>query len=112
MKRAPLLALCLAGCLPVEIPQNPPKHALTLPQADGRGQVVHRDPHDYMVSRMMTSHGFEMRVTRLGRDFDYSEGVVAKKVAETFCAGFNRQMGPALARFSQPNAWVFGGDCA
>ena len=44
VKRAPALVLCLAGCLPIEIPDNPPKTPLTLPLADGRGVVVHRAP--------------------------------------------------------------------
>lgn len=113
MKRALALTLALAGCLPADIPQNRADGPLTLPLADGRGRVVHRDPFDYSVSRTQTAHGFEFRVTRMGRDFDYSEGLTAKKAAEAFCAQFNRGFSAtAMGRFSQPNSWVFDGDCA
>jgi len=111
--RSLALLMALAGCLPVEIPQNPQKTAMTLPQVDGRASVITRSPHDYSVSRTQTAHGFEFRVTRLGRDFDYAEGGVAKKAAEVWCQQFNRSFSAtAMGRFSQPNAWVFDGDCA
>lgn len=113
MKRALPLLMVLAGCLPVEIPQNPPKVPLTLPLVDGRGSVVTRAPHDYRIARTQTAHGFEFRVTRLGRNFDYSEGLLAKKAAEAWCQQYNRSFSTtALGRFSLPNAWVFDGDCA
>lgn len=113
MKRALLLTLALSGCLPADIPQNRATAPLTLPLADARGKVVHRAPFDYSVSRTQTAHGFEFRVTRMGRDFDYSEGLTAKKAAEAFCAEFNRGFSAtAMGRFSQPNSWVFNGDCA
>jgi hypothetical protein len=113
MKRALLLTLALAGCLPTGIPQNRAGMPMTLPVIDGRASVVTRAPRDYSVSRTQTTHGFEFRVTRLGRDFDYSEGVMAKKAAEAWCQKFNRSFSAsAMGRFSQPNAWVFDGDCA
>lgn len=113
MKRALPFLMALAGCLPIEIPQTPSKAPLSLPLVDGRPSVVTRAPYDYQISRTATAHGFEFRVTRIGRDFDYSEGLTAKKAALAWCQQFNRDFGAtAMARFSQPNAWVFDGDCA
>ncbi len=113
MKAALALPLILAACMPQDVPVKPDHTPLTLPLADGRPAVVYREPRNYNVSRTQTSHGFEFRVTRLGRDFDYSEGLLARKVAETFCQGYNRAFSArAIAHFSQPNAWVFNGDCA
>lgn len=109
-----LFPLVLGACLPADMPARPgPQGAMTLPPVDGQSRVFRRDPHDYSISRTQTSHGFELRVTRMARDFDYSEGLLAKKVAEDFCGSFNRGLSPrAMARFSQPNSWVFDGDCA
>ena len=113
MKRAPVLAVLLAGCLPADAPHTAPAVPMTLPLADGRADTVLVPPFTYVVSRQPKPHGFEMRVTRDGRDFDYSEGLLAKRAAEAWCAKYNRSLAPrARAHFSVPNAWVFDGDCA
>lgn len=85
---------------------------MTMPPADGRAHPVKVGLQRFVLNRRMKD-SMELRVTRIeGRDLDYSEGVLAKKAAEAYCAGFNRWLDPAaMGRFSLPNAWVFGGDC-
>jgi hypothetical protein len=111
MKRFLPLILA-AACAPQAAPLRPDHSPLSLPPIDGQPVVVHRAPSDYALSRTQTSHGFEMRVTRLGRDFTQGEERIARGVAEIYCAAYNRKPAPGVARFSQPNAWVLAGDCA
>lgn len=88
---------------------------LTMPPADGRDAKVTVDSWTYVINRQArgTPPKVDLRVTRFdGRDLDYSDGRIAKRAAEAYCAGFNRSLDPsALGRFSVPNSWVFKGDC-
>lgn len=106
--RAVPLGLMLSACVQTAGVPTP----LTMPPADGRGQVVTATSQDFVVSRR-ANPTVTLRVTRVnGPDLDYSEGVVAKRAAQAYCASFNRALDPAaLGRYSLPNAWVFGGDC-
>ena len=102
-----LVVLVCAGC-GREVPQGP----ATMPPADGRAQRVPLGAQSFVVNRQRkTTMG--LRITRVdGRDLDYSDGALAKRVASAYCEGFRRSLDPAaMARFSAPNAWVFGGDC-
>jgi len=45
-------------------------------------------------------------------DLTYSDGLLAKRVAEDYCARYNRPLNPvAYGTFSNPNAWLFEGGC-
>jgi hypothetical protein len=84
----------------------------TMPPADGRPQTVQLGPQSFIVNRQIKTT-MNLRITRLnGPDLDYSDGALAKRVATSYCATYRRRLDPAaMARFSAPNAWVFGGDC-
>ena len=108
--------LALGGCMDSNTAGIAPSTTpLTMPPADGRDAVVKLDVADFVVNRQARGAPAQvgLRVTRLdGRDLDYSEGRVAKRAADAYCAGFNRSLDPAaMGRFSLPNAWVFDGDC-
>ena len=104
-----IAGLLLSACVDTVAPQTVP---LTRPLADGRAQAVRIGPQSFVVNRRALDQ-VGLRVTRVeGRDLEYSEGAIAKKAAEAYCAGFHRRLDPAaIGRFSLPNAWVFGGDC-
>lgn len=88
---------------------------LTLPPADGQDAKVRLDSADYVVNRRMRGEParITLKVTGLDRrDLGYSDGRVAKRAVEAYCAGFNRSLDPAaMGRFALPNAWIFDGDC-
>jgi hypothetical protein len=87
---------------------------MTMPPPDGRAQVVEVGPRRFVVNRRASpTQPIALRVTRVGgRDLTYSDGLIAKKAVEAYCASFNRPLDPsAMGRFSTPNSWVFGGDC-
>ncbi len=104
--------LALASCV-----EPLPLLPLALPAADGRAeQVVIGDGFRYVVNRQTLQQaqgGVVMRITRASApELDYSDGLTAKKVAEAYCAGFNRSLNPsAYGRFSAPASWVFGWGC-
>jgi hypothetical protein len=101
--------LLLSACVETRAPIVAP---MTLPLADGRAQAVKVGLQSFVVNRQ-AKEAIGLRVTRVdGRDLDYSEGALAKKAAEAYCASYHRRLDPAaMGRFSLPNAWVFGGDC-
>jgi len=89
---------------------------MTLPPADGRVETVQHDLYSYQIARqtLEQSQGkVFLRVNRVnGPDMDYSEGQIAKDVAEAYCGRYNRQINPvAYGMFSAPGAWVFEGGC-
>lgn len=108
LARSALICLILQACSQTESAPQP----LTMPPADGRAQVVRISSQNFVVSRRANT-GVTLRVTRIeGRDLDYSEGLLAKKAAVAYCAIFLRHFDPAaMGHFSQPNSWLFGGDC-
>lgn len=106
--RGAVICLMLQACgQTTSVPQP-----LTMPPADGRAQIVKLSPKSFVVSRRANT-GVTLRVTRIdGRDLDYSDGLLAKRAAAAYCATFNRPLDPAaMGHFSQPNAWLFDGDC-
>ncbi|OZA01640.1 MAG: hypothetical protein B7Y02_17410 [Rhodobacterales bacterium 17-64-5] len=112
MRFVPVAALCLilAACVPNGSADLP----MTMPPPDGRGQTVKVSSRSFVVNRRVSQGQPAMlRVTRLnGRDLDYSDGLMAKKAAEAYCASYNRPLDPsAMGRFSAPNSWLFSGDC-
>ncbi|MGV8986703.1 MAG: hypothetical protein ACOH2H_10495 [Cypionkella sp.] len=105
------LGLMLQACA-----QPGPPTPLTMPPADGRAEAVSVSPAHFFVNRRERGEarpGVYLRVVRVnGRDMTYSDGLLAKKVVEAYCATYYRRIDPrALGRFSTPNAWVFDGDC-
>ncbi|MBC7476610.1 MAG: hypothetical protein H7317_00770 [Pseudorhodobacter sp.] len=116
-----LLALCLALAACDSLPASfkrppPPPPPLTLPPADGRQAVLYNDGFDYVVNYQSLAQAREKVFLRVARnsapDLTYSDGLLAKRVAEAYCARYNRPLNPAAyGTFSQPNAWLFEGGC-
>lgn len=113
-------ACLLAACddLPASFRAPPPPPVpLTLPAADGRAaQIIIGDGFRYVVTRQALEQakgGVMIRITRASApELTYSDGLTAKKVAEAYCAGFNRALSPsAFGRFSNPASWVFEWGC-
>lgn len=90
---------------------------LTMPLADGRAaEVIVGDGYRYVVNQQgleQAQGGVFLRVTRASApELDYSDGLTAKKVAEAYCAGFNRRPHSAsYGKFSAPASWLFEGGC-
>ena len=102
--------LALSACATV------PPQPMTLPPADGRAESVLHEAYRYDVGRRdmaeARGEGF-LRVTRAGGpDLDYSDGLVAKRVAEAYCGHYNRSLDPvAYGMFSAPASWIFEVGC-
>ena len=104
------LGLALSACATV------PPQPMTLPPADGRAESVLHAAYRYEVGRRdmeVARGGRFLRVTRArGPDLDYSDGLVARRVAEAYCGQYNRSLDPvAYGMFSAPASWIFEGDC-
>jgi hypothetical protein len=90
---------------------------MTLPIADGRAQEISiGDGYRYVVNQQALEQAYGkvfLRVTRAtAPEMDYSEGLTASKVAEAYCAGYNRRVDPgAYGKFSVPASWLFEGGC-
>lgn len=110
------LPSCLAALLALAACDGP-KGPLTLPPADGRAaQIIIGDGFRYVVNRQALEQakgGVMIRVTRAtAPELTYSDGLTAKKVAEAYCAEFNRGLNPsAYGQFSTPASWVFEWGC-
>lgn len=113
-----LLALSACDNLPPSFKRPPPPpQPLTLPPADGRQAVLYRDGFNYVVNYQgldQSRLNVFLRVARASApDLTYSDGFLAKEVAEAYCADYHRALNPgAYGTFSQPNAWLFEGGCA
>lgn len=98
-------------------PLPPPPLPLALPPADGRtAQIMIGDGYTYLVlyQRLDQARGkVYLRISRqTAPELDYSDGLVAKRVAQSYCGQYNRPLNPvAGGKFSQPNAWMFEGGC-
>ena len=105
-----VLGMMVTACAPDVTP-------LTLPAADGREAViVIGDGFRYVVnyqSSQQARGGVFLRITRASApEFGYSDGLVAKNVAEAYCEGYNRDLNPvAYGQFSLPASWMFEGGC-
>ena len=106
-----MFGLALTACSP---PNTAP---MTLPPADGRAaRIIIGDGYRYLVNYQGLAQArgkVFLRVTRATPpELDYSDGLVAKKVAQAYCAGFNRDLNPvAFGQFSAPASWMFEGGC-
>lgn len=114
------VVLTMAGCdeLPASFRAPPlPPVPLTQPAADGRAaQIIIGDGFRYIVNRQALAQakgGVMIRITRAtAPELTYSDGLTAKKVAEAYCAGFNRVLNPsAYGQFSNPASWIFEWGC-
>lgn len=107
-----VLLVALSACGAVA-----PPRPMTMPAADGRAADVSiGDGFRYVVNQQALGQSLEgviLRVTRASApELGYSDGVTAKKVAEAYCAGFNRGLNPvAYGKFSAPASWLFEGGC-
>jgi hypothetical protein len=94
-----------------------PPRPLTLPAADGRAARLYGgDGFYYIVNYQGLEQAGGKIVLRVTRDsapeLTYSDGLVAKRVAETYCNGYNRVLNPsAFGQFSTPASWVFEWGC-
>ncbi len=116
MRRGPgaaVVLLVLSAC-GAPLPPGP----LTLPPADGRAaEVGIGDGFRYVVNLQGLDQALGdvfLRVTRgSAPELGYADGLVAKKVAEAYCAEYNRKLDPAAyGKFSAPASWLFEGGCA
>lgn len=88
-----------------------------MPAADGRAADVSiGDGYRYVVNRQALGQSLEGVVLRVSRasapELGYVDGLTAKKVAQAYCAGFNRKLNPvAYGKFSAPASWMFEGGC-
>lgn len=94
-----------------------PPVPLPMPPADGKPIAMHYGAYDFQVtlqSLAQADGGIVMRVARTnGPALDYSDGKIAKTVAEGYCASRGRGLNPAAyGMFSAPGSWVFEGGCA
>ena len=112
-----LIAVALSACddLPDSFKRSLPS-PLTLPPADGRQAIIYRDGFDYVVNYQALAQsrlGVFLRIARNSApDLTYSDGLLAKHVAEDYCARYNRPLNPvSYGTFSTPNAWLFEGGC-
>lgn len=114
IQRRRLWLLCCGFLAACNAPELQP---LTLPPADGRAaEIVIGDGFRYVVNYQgldQSLGGVFLRVTRATPpEMDYSDGLTAKKVAQGYCAGFNRRLNPvAYGKFSTPASWLFEGGC-
>ena len=112
MMRICAVFIALSACV---APDDTPR-PLTLPPPDGRILTVVREPwpYDVSVQAMAQAQGhLSLRVTRRGgAELDYSDGYIARQVAEDFCGQYNRKLNRnAFGMFSAPASWVFEGGC-
>lgn len=83
-----------------------------MPLAASGPVVVERDGASFMVDLQPVSGGAELSVARDGAAFGYDEGLLAKRVAQDFCATRGGSVDTsAFGRF-QAGLWVFDGGCA
>ena len=95
-----LLTACVA-------PGNRP-----MPLAASGPVAVSQDGAGYIVDMQPTTTGAQMLVTADAGPMGMDQGLTAKRVAETFCAGRGSRVAPsALGRFSA-GSWLFNGGCA
>ncbi len=79
--------------------------------ASGPAAVVH-DGVSYVVDLQPVAGGAEMAVSRDGAAFGYDEGLLAKRVAEDFCATRGGRVDEAAFGRFRSGLWVFDGGCA
>lgn len=83
-----------------------------MPLAASGPVAVSHDGLGYLVDLQPTGAGAQMMVTADVGAMGMDQGLTAKRVAETFCAGRGSRLDPrALGRFSA-GMWQFNGGCA
>ena len=118
-----LVCMVFAGLLSAcEVPPSfirppPPPQPLTMPPADGRAHIiVPGDGFRYVVNQQGLEQARGNVVLRVARvsapELTYSDGLIAKKIAQAYCAEFNRVVNAsAFGMFSAPSSWLFEGGC-
>ncbi len=98
------IAVALSACgAPVSRP---------MPLAASGPVAIGRDGVPYVVDLQPVAGGAEMAVSRDGTAFGYDEGLLAKRVAEDFCATRGSKVDPAAFGRFRSGLWVFDGGCA
>ena len=83
-----------------------------MPLAESGPVAVAHQGAGYIVDLQPTSAGAQMLVSSDAGAMGNDQGLVAKRVAESFCATRGGRVDPrALGRFQQ-GAWLFDGGCA
>ena len=105
MKHWPIIAAAtLTGCVA--------SGTRPMPLAASGPSSVTRDGMAFIVDLQPVAGGAEMVVSREGAAFGYDEGLLAKRVAEDFCAARGASVDPAaFGRFAS-GQWLFDGGCA
>jgi hypothetical protein len=98
------IALSLSACgAPVSRP---------MPLAASGPVAITHDGASFIVDLQPVTGGAEMSVARDGAALGYDEGLLAKRVAEDFCAARGAKVDPAaFGRFAS-GQWLFDGGCA
>lgn len=115
---APRTCLALTPLAILAACAEPSTAPLTMPPATGTPIRVQVGAVSYVVTRARASElpdGEALRVYRTHQPgFDYSEGLVAKTIAETYCGTYNRGLDPRTQGIFEPlgNDWLFPGGCA
>ena len=83
-----------------------------MPLAASGPVAVSHDGLGYLVDLQPTGAGAQLTVAADSPAMTMDQGLTAKRVAETFCAGRGSRLDPrALGRFSA-GIWQFNGGCA
>lgn len=83
-----------------------------MPLAASGPVAISQDGVAYIVDLQPTTSGAQMTVSAEAGALGMDQGLVAKRVAEGFCAGRGAGVDPrALGRFVA-GSWVFDGGCA
>ena len=105
MKHWPIIAAAtLGGCVA--------SGTRPMPLAASGPVAVTRDGASFIVDLQPVSGGAELTVARDGAAFGYDEGLLAKRVAEDFCATRAARLDPAAFGRFTAGQWQFDGGCA
>jgi hypothetical protein len=105
MKHWPIIAAAtLGGCVA--------SGTRPMPLAASGHSAVSRDGASFIVDLQPVADGAEMVVSREAAAFGYDEGLLAKRVAEDFCATRVASLDPAAFGRFVAGQWHFDGGCA
>lgn len=105
MKHWPIIAAAtLGGCVA--------SGTRPMPLAASGPVVVTRDGASFVVDLQPVSGGADLSVAREGAALGYDEGLLAKRVAEDFCATRAARLDTAAFGRFVAGQWHFDGGCA